>query len=145
MNMPKVLRKHIYLDDSTVPLRGLDFSGFHLRMAYHNEKKQYDEDPYVVKGYGLPYRDHFKKVALVAINATDRSKAIWAIKNKLFEDELGKFTYWQVESMLKAFEDQHKEIKNYINSDYGLKAMYCDSMMIEDCLKELLIKQNIIV
>jgi hypothetical protein len=122
--MSKELRKHICLDDSTVPLKGLDFSGFHLRMAYHMEKKQYDDDPYIIDGYGREFREHFKKVALVALNAKCEKDAVTATMKKIKEAGLGDFTYQQLNSMLRAFKEQHGRIAKYICSDFGITAMY---------------------
>ena len=86
-NIPKVLRKHIYVNDSTGPLVSLDFSAMHPRLAYHLKMIPYSGDPYVIDGYengdayssAKEWRDYSKEVCLVSLNANSENSASYAI------------------------------------------------------------------
>lgn len=42
-----------------------------------------------------------------------------------------------------AFLEKHKDVEEYICSDFGIKAMYYDSLIMGDCYYNLFIKQGI--
>ena len=42
-----------------------------------------------------------------------------------------------------TFKNQHKEINDFILSDFGVKFMFYDSEIIADCLNELMLKKGI--
>ena len=46
---------------------------------------------------------------------------------------------------MNAFKKHHKGIENYICSDFGIKAMYYDSLIMEDCLTQLMLRKGIVV
>ncbi len=144
-NMPKSFRKHIYLNDSTKPLVGLDYSGLHPRMAYHIQGIPYADDPYIIDGYGQDYRDHFKIVTLIAMNAANWNDAVVTIMKNLAEEELAYLTHEETSVLLKAFVHHHKPIKHYICSDFGITGMNIDGDIMEDLLYELMIKRGIVV
>lgn len=143
--MPKVLRKNIYLNDSELQLKRLDFSGLHPRLAYHLHAAAFHDDPYVIDGFGQSYRDIFKIVCLIALNADDRISAVRSIIKKLKDKKIGKFSYKQCSGFLSSFQNHHRQIEDYITSDFGIKAMFYDAKIITDCLRELMIKKKIII
>jgi len=57
MNLPKALRKHMYLNGSKEPLVSLDFSAMHPRLAYHLKNLPCFGYPYVIEDYGIDYKD----------------------------------------------------------------------------------------
>ncbi len=145
-NLPKVLRKNIYLNDSNEPLVRLDYKAFHPRMAYHLKGIPYYDDPYIINRYGQD-RDIFKIVALVGINADSEKSAIMAIREKLFEENITKnlISYQEAKNYLLAFKNQHNEIRDFILSDTGVEMMFYDSEIIADCLNELMLKKGIFI
>ena len=77
--IPKHMRPHIYINGERTT--EVDYSGFHIRMLYHMEGIDYTEDPYIVCG-GKDFRETFKAVGLIAINANEKS-AYGAIREEL--------------------------------------------------------------
>lgn len=145
VNLPKIYRKNIYLNDSDEPLARLDFKSLHARLAYHLKGIPYYDDPYIINGYGKEYRDVFKIVALISFNAEDQRSAITAISDKLRKEELATVNYKEAKKLLIDFREQHHAIDSFITSDFGIKAMYYDSNIIAYCLSELMIKKGIFI
>lgn len=139
------MRKNIYLNDSELPLKRLDFSRLHPRFGYHLNAVPFDDDPYIIDKYGIEYRDIFKTVCLVALNADSRNSAIRASMKKLKERKFGNFSYKSCARFLNDFQGHHRQIEDYIASDFGIKAMFYDSKIITDCLRELMVKKKIII
>ncbi len=133
------------MNDADEPLARLDFKAMHPRLAYHLKGIPYHDDPYIINGYGKEFRDIFKTVALVAINAESERSAITAISKKLKEEKLANVNYNDVKKLLIDFRNQHFEIDDFITSDFGVRAMYYDSNIITDCLSELMIKRGIFI
>lgn len=142
-NLPSAVRKHIYCDGEK--MISLDFSAMHPRMCYHLLEKPCEHDPYIITGYGKAYREHFKCLCLRSINAKDEKDAILSTIKKLKEDGIDSLEYTECKELLKAFKAQHNEISRFICSDFGIDAMLHDSNIIEDSMKELMVKQNITV
>lgn len=94
-------------------------------------------------------RQLIKHIALIAMNVK-RSKgkrpyqgALQSIRDNICQD--GKVTYEHAKAGFYAFIEKHKAIENYICSDFGIKGMFYDSQIMDDCLYELMIKQGIII
>lgn len=106
----------------------------------------YDGDIYDVAGYD---RSFMKKVLLIAINSSRSNGkspyqgAIQAIQSNVSPDY--KIPYCDAKDALDAFIEKHKSIENFICSDFGVTAMYHDGLIIEDCLRELVLNSGIIV
>lgn len=64
--------------------------------------------------------------------------ALQSIKDNICED--GSVTYTHAKAAFYAFIEKHKDIENYICSDFGIKGMYLDSLIMDDCLYELMVK-----
>lgn len=71
--------------------------------------------------------------------------ALQSIRENICED--GKITYPHAKAAFYAFIEKHNGIEDYICSDFGIKGMYLDSLIMEDCLYQLMVKpkQGIIV
>jgi len=65
-----------------------------------------------------------------------------AISEKLRSNGIADLKYSEVKILLDDFVQSHLKISNYICSDFGIKAMYYDGLIIEDCLRELMIKKG---
>jgi len=103
---------------------------------------------YDVEGFD---RKLIKKIALVAMNVK-RSKgkrpyqgALQAIRENICKD--GTITYEHAKAGFYAFIEKHKGIENYICSDFGIKGMFYDSLIMEGCMYELMVKpkQRIVI
>jgi len=103
---------------------------------------------YIVEGFE---KQLIKDIALIAMNVK-RSKgkrpyqgALQAIRENICQD--GKVTYEHAKAGFYAFIEKHKAIENYICSDFGIKGMFYDSEIMDDCLRKLMIKpkQSIVV
>lgn len=73
------IRKNLMINGN--PVVELDYSGFHLRMLYHENEIDYRDDPY--SGLSQNLRPVYKIVALCSINASNEKKAIQAIRNEI--------------------------------------------------------------
>lgn len=101
---------------------------------------------YVVEGFE---KQLIKDIALIAMNVK-RSKgkrpyqgALQAIRENICENST--ITYEHAKAAFYAFIDKHKAIENYICSDFGIKGMFYDSQIMDDCLHKLMIKRGIVI
>jgi hypothetical protein len=119
----KELRSHLYLDGC--PTSELDYSGLHLRMLYHREGLDYEEDPY---GYSdSDERPYAKLIALVAINKQTGRGMINAMRKTFAENGLDRAPDHEIDRMITQFEQAHARIKKYFCSDIGLRLQNLDS------------------
>lgn len=124
------LRKAILIDDKeTIEI---DFSGFHIFLAYSLEKQPAPKDPYslplVLTGYTkAEQRAVVKSLVLSAINAADRSKAYKAFRNEQQTKTKQKsLTNAQLEQLLELFIANNKPLQSYICTDAGVRLMAID-------------------
>ncbi len=124
------LRKDILIDDKeTIEI---DFSGFHIFLAYSLEKQPAPEDPYslplVLKDYtGAEQRAVVKSVVLSAINAAERGKAYKAFRNEQQTKTKQKnLTNAQLEQLLELFIANNRPLESYICTDAGVRLMAID-------------------
>jgi hypothetical protein len=134
--LPKQMRRNIRIDGlETVEL---DFSAYHILMLYHKEGIDYSGDPYLVCG-GESFRDTFKIVALVAINAPNERSAYGAIRQELnsrgipLPDTEKPLVY-----LVNSFRQTHKPIAKYLFSDVGLELQKIDSDIMNVILMRLM-------
>ena len=77
-SMPEKLRNCIRIDGQEIV--ELDYAAHHLRMPYHLLEIDYQNDPYLVLSDDKKERKIYKKLCLIAINATSETKAIKAFR-----------------------------------------------------------------
>jgi hypothetical protein len=134
--MPKDLRPFIYIDGR--PTIELDFNAYHVRMLYHLQRIDYQEDPYTVCG-GPELRKAFKTACLIGINAPNIRKAYWTIKTKLEEENIPFPKVKRPEKFLvETFKAKHQPIANSICSDAGIELQNIDSHIINAILMRLM-------
>jgi len=135
--LPKGLRPYIRIDErKTIEV---DFSAYHIRMLYHREGIEYQDDPYLVCG-GEEMRKTFKAVGLIAINAKNERSAYGAIR-----DEINANLPWPMERkplvwLVRTFRQAHKPISQYLFSDIGLTLQNTDSQIMNAILMRLMDK-----
>jgi hypothetical protein len=124
------LRKDILIDHKeTIEI---DFSGFHIFLAYALEKQAAPKDPYslplVLKDYTkAEQRAVVKSLVLSAINAAERGKAYKAFRNEQQPKTKQKsLTNAQLEQLLGLFIANNRPLESYICTDAGVRLMAID-------------------
>jgi hypothetical protein len=129
------MRKTILIDDQ--PTIEIDFSAFHIRMLYHLEGIDYQDDPYAVCE-GPEMRDIYKAVSLIAINATER-EAWGAIRDELKDRSIEppdrKNPYG---SLVRGYKKAHPAIAHYLFSEIGRRLQNIDSRIMNAILVRLM-------
>jgi hypothetical protein len=133
--MPKHMRPFIHIDGR--PTIELDFSALHIRMLYHREGIDYQQDPYVVPG-GPELRKVFKAVGLIAINAVNVKKAYGAIRQELNDRNIPLPNFERpLITLVDMFKKAHKPIEKYLFSDAGIWLQNLDSRIMNSILMRL--------
>jgi hypothetical protein len=144
-SIPSDLRKNILIDDQyTVEV---DYSGFHIALAYGLEGHQPPEDPYDLSVTVSPLtkeqqRKDVKLLALTAINAEDRKSAYSAFRDQRNTDQrqLSKaekisYTNGLLEVLLEEFLRQNQPIASYLCADKGVELMALDGQITTRIIK----------
>ena len=134
--IPSELRKDILINDQyTVEV---DYSGFHVSIAYGLEGLQPPQDPYTLGVLFNPLtaeqqRGDVKLLALTAINAKDRKSTYSAFRDEknreqrhLPADQKIKYTNRLLEQLLDQFVEENRAIEHYICADKGVELMAID-------------------
>jgi hypothetical protein len=143
--IPSELRKNILINDQyTVEV---DFSGFHISLAYSLEGHQPPDDPYElsVSIGGLDkkrQRKDVKLLALTAINAKDRGSAYSAFRDQRNRDQRTlqpaqkiRYTDKLLEALLDAFLSTNQQIAHYLCADKGVEMMNLDGEITTEIIK----------
>jgi len=143
--IPSKLRNQILIDDQyTVEV---DFSGFHIALAYGLTGHQPPDDPYAlpVSIGGLSpeqQRKDVKLIALTAINAKDRKATFSAFRDDRNRDQRGlpssqkiKYDDALLEQLLDSFLKTNAPISHYLCADKGVELMALDGQITTDIIK----------
>lgn len=158
--IPSKLRDQILINDQyTVEV---DFSGFHISLAYALEGHQPPNDPYVLPMQILPVRQmkskeaqekeneqrnkqqraDVKLLALTALNARDRKSTCNAFRDDRNSDQRSfpqseKISYNNalLEQLLDAFLAKNQPIAKYLCSDKGVELMALDGRITEKIIE----------
>jgi hypothetical protein len=119
----------------------LDYSGLHINMLYALEKLPMPKgDVYHLEGYSNDkiFRDFVKKLLLIMINSSDRSKARKAIHSEVYytktlilPSEIPSVKSKDLYPLMDAFQKKHDPIKGYFCTGKGIDLQYLDSQMAE--------------
>ena len=134
--IPSELRKDILINDQhTVEV---DYSGFHVSIAYGLEGLQPPQDPYILGVLFNPLtaeqqEGDVKLLVLTAINAKDRKSAYSAFRDEknreqrhLPTDQKIRYTNRLLEQLLDQFVEENRAIEHYICADKGVDLMAID-------------------
>ena len=134
--VPSELRKDILINDQyTVEV---DYSGFHVSIAYGLEGLQPPEDPYTLSVLVEPLtpkqqRQDVKLLVLTAINAEDRKSAYSAFRDEknreqrsLPKDQKISYTNVLLKQLLDQFVEENKPIEHHLCTDKGVELMAID-------------------
>ena len=143
--IPSALRNQILINDEyTVEV---DFSGFHISLAYGLAGHQPPDDPYVlpVSIGGLSaeqQRKDVKLIALTAINAKDRKATFSAFRDQRNKDQRAlpqsqkiKYTNALLEQLLDNFLKANHPISHYLCADKGVQLMALDGQITTEIIK----------
>ncbi|MDB2557124.1 hypothetical protein N9X77_04060 [Luminiphilus sp.] len=132
--IPSELRKHILIDGNQT--QEIDFSGFHISLAYGLEGLSPPTDPYALnltdaRLTDKQQRSAVKLLALTAINAKDRKTAFMAFRNEMNREQAGaenkiSFTDDLLTVLLEEFLNENPSIAHYLCADKGVELMAID-------------------
>jgi len=132
MGLPKQLRKWITLDGE--PVVELDYSGLHLRFAYHLKGRDYRNDPYEFCGGDEIQRKAHKLAALILINSASRKKAIQATRKSFTEEGIPLLTDVAINTIFDRLIQEHAFIGEFFLSDAGVRFQNRDSEIMDGIL-----------
>ena len=132
--IPSELRRHILINGN--PTQEIDFSGFHVSLAYGLKGLPPPSDPYALTfvAEGLTkeeQRGAVKLLALTAINAKDRPTAFMAFRDEMNREQRGKqnkvkYTDQLLTILIDGFLDENPSIAHYLCADKGVELMAID-------------------
>lgn len=118
----------------------LDYAAHHIRIPYHLEGIDYKDDPYLALTYDPEERKLFKKLLLIALNATSEKKAIGAFRSECIDvawkTKLS-LTNKSIAGLLERAREVHHRIAGYIHSGYGRRLQNLDSQITEGILMRM--------
>ena len=128
------MRRHILINGNQT--QEIDFSGFHVSLAYGLEGLSPPNDPYTLAfvAEGLTkeqQRGAVKLLALTAINAKDRPTAFMAFRDEMnreqrYEQHKVKYTDQLLTILLDGFLDENASIAHYLCADKVVELMSVD-------------------
>ena len=127
-------RARINIDDE--PTVEVDFVGLHIAILYAEAGKKLNFDPYLVSDKNLlSYppklrRKLTKALALIAINAKDKTKAYQAFREGFPAKHLGsRISNGVLDKLLTAFLDRNPILKGKMFTDQGIRLMHLDGQI----------------
>jgi len=157
VNLSKDIRKYITINNSkTVEL---DYSSLNIHLLYSEEGLNYYDlndntaDPYTLKGVNKDDRDINKLIITIALNITDKSKFVYAVKGGIEGDNdknysLGNKKILKVPNAkeiwrrIRLFEEENNPIKHHLFTGVGKRLQFKDSCIAESII-ESMVNNNI--
>lgn len=135
--MPSELRANLTINGEAAV--ELDYKAHHIRMLYHQEHNDYQEDPYNAFGGSKEERKPYKLATLAMVNAPDEKTAVKAIRDLLRGEDGIKFklTNANIEPLIERFKEVHTDISKYLCSDVGCELQNKDSVITDAILTRL--------
>ncbi len=135
-SIPKDLRKYIKINGE--PVVEPDFSAMHIRLLYHQNSSDYQDDPYEACG-GESLRKTFKMAFLIVINAKSEKAAMKSLSNKMHEKNLP----WPdqknpIRYIMDTIKKVHEPIAHQFSTDRGIELMRSDSEIMNNILMKLM-------
>jgi len=126
-SLPEAVRTRLRIDDE--PVVELDYSAHHPRLLYALEGTDFRGDPYTIDGMS---RNDAKKVALICVNAENRTQAKRAINDARRRGKIRSCS--PASTLLNDFGAAHEPLERQFYSGAGLNLMYRDSQVTEAIL-----------
>ena len=157
VSLSKDIRKYITINNSkTVEL---DYSSLNIHLLYSEEGLNYFDlnestaDPYTLKEVNINERDINKLIITIALNITDKSKFVYAVKGGIEGDNdknysLGNKKLLKVPNAkeiwrrIRLFEEENNPIKHHLFTGVGKRLQFKDSCIAESII-ESMVNNNI--
>ena len=157
VNLNKDIREYITINDNkTVEL---DYANLNIHLLYSEEGLNYydlnepNADPYILKGVDENQRDINKLIITIALNITDKSKFVYAVKGGIEGDNdknysLGNKKLLKVPNAkeiwrrIRLFEKENSLIKHHLFTGVGKRLQFKDSCIAESII-ESMVNNNI--
>jgi len=154
VSLSKDIRKYITINNSkTVEL---DYSSLNIHLLYSEEGLNYFDlnestaDPYTLKGVNKDERDINKLIITIALNITDKSKFVYAVKGGIEGDNdknysLGNKKILKVPNAkeiwrrIRLFEEENNPIKHHLFTGVGKRLQFKDSCIAESIIESMVI------
>ena len=131
---PSKIRARINIDDE--PTVEVDFVGLHVAILYAEADKDLNFDPYKVSAKEITAyppiltRALIKRLALIAINAKDKTKAYQAFRDGFSAKHIGsRITNNSLDKLLDAFLSRNPVLKGKLFTDQGIRLMNLDGQI----------------
>lgn len=132
MGLSKELRRYLTLNGHRVV--ELDYSGLHLRFAYHLKGRDYKGDPYgFCKGNGT-LRKALKLAVLILINSHSKEQAARAIRFAFVKNGIPFLADKEINVLIDQLEQEHASIRDFFCSDKGVYFQNLDARIMERIL-----------
>ena len=123
-NIPKTARSNLLIDGQATA--EADYTALHATILYDEQGINFVGDPYDIDSFP---REHIKAGFNIAVNASSRRSAVYALANRIGEDR----SY--ASRILASIERRHEPIRRAFCSDAGMRLMRIDSELILRALK----------
>jgi hypothetical protein len=139
------LRRHILINGERT--YEVDFSGFHVALAYAQEGRFPPKDSYtlpeVTAGFSKEkQRDDVKLLVLTALNADSEKAAFKAFRDQRNKDQRAtepdqkiRYTDALLKGWLEQYMELHRDIRSYLCSDKGVELMALDGNITTRIIK----------
>ncbi len=133
--LPKEFRPHIKINNA--PTVELDYAAHHIRIAYHLEDIEYQDDPYLAISDNPGERQLFKQLLLVIINAETEAAAMSGFRDKIRGNakyKLEDLNNSTIKPLINRVKEAHPRIADYFHSGAGRRLQNLDSQITEGIL-----------
>ena len=152
VNLSKDIRKYITINNNkTVEL---DYGSLNIHLLYSEEDLNYYDlneptaDPYILKGVDKNQRDINKLIITIALNKTDKSKFVYAVKKGIKDDNdknyslgnkklLGVPNAKEIWRRIRLFEKENVPIKHHLFTGVGKRLQFKDSCIAESIIDNM--------
>lgn len=137
-NAPSELRKKILINGNATVEK--DYSSLHINMLYNMKGLDLRENAYDKVSQGDPgLRKLFKLIGLTSINSDNQRSCFLALRNEIRNNGLKIYFHdlsdKSIENYYNQWVDAHPAIKDYLNSDIGIKLQNKDSQLAAEIIK----------
>ena len=149
--LPSAVRRDIMINE--FPTVEVDFSGFHVALAYALEGLEPARHPYSLRTT-LPefskekQQADLKLLVLTALNAASKREAYAAFRgerNSVQSDSSPNYTDDLLNRMLGAFLEEHPAIEKYLCSDCGVELMALDARITTRIIERFVASKKVIL
>ncbi|MDA9605875.1 hypothetical protein N9S17_02075 [Candidatus Pelagibacter sp.] len=152
VTLSKDIRQYITINNNkTVEL---DYSSLNIHLLYSEEGLNYYDlndntaDPYTLKGVNINERSINKLIITIALNITDKSKFVYAVKGGIKGDNDKNYSLnnkkilkvpnaEEIWRRIKLFEEENNPIKHHLFTGVGKRLQFKDSCIAESIIDSM--------